>query len=104
MTKSYDLLVLFRELCRHFLHLQERSMFTSLGVNPSCGILLHGPPGCGKTLIGKAIAGHLGFPLLYITGPELVGSMSGESERRVREIFQTAQDHAPCILFIGLFY
>ena len=76
-------------------------IYQALGVSPPRGILLHGPPGCGKSLLGCAIAGQLNLPLLKLVGPELVTGVSGESERRVRDVFETAIDNAPCVLFLG---
>jgi ribosome biogenesis ATPase len=54
-------------------------------------VLLHGPPGCGKTLLAGAIAGELGVPFISISAPSVVGGMSGESEKRIREIFDEAK-------------
>jgi ribosome biogenesis ATPase len=64
------------------------------------GILLHGPPGCGKTVISRAFAAELGVPFVEIQGPSIVSGMSGESEQKVREIFEEARRLAPCLLFI----
>jgi ribosome biogenesis ATPase len=64
------------------------------------GILLHGPPGCGKTLICRAFAAELGVPFIEILGPSVVSGMSGESEKQIREIFEKAKEAAPCLLFI----
>lgn len=64
------------------------------------GILLHGPPGCGKTMLCEALAGELGLPWLPIQGPSIVSGMSGESERALRQHFEAAIEAAPCIMFI----
>jgi ribosome biogenesis ATPase len=64
------------------------------------GILLHGPPGCGKTLICKATAAELGVPFIEISGPSVVSGMSGESEKQIREIFDKAKEAAPSLIFI----
>jgi ribosome biogenesis ATPase len=64
------------------------------------GILLHGPPGCGKTVICKAFAAELGVPFVEILGPSVVSGMSGESEKQVREHFERAKEVAPCLIFI----
>ncbi|KAH6597314.1 hypothetical protein BASA61_003187 [Batrachochytrium salamandrivorans] len=64
------------------------------------GILLHGPPGCGKTMLAKAIAGEAGVPFICIAAPVVVSGMSGESEKKIREVFDEAKAMAPCILFI----
>ncbi|KAH9864497.1 hypothetical protein J1614_010431 [Plenodomus biglobosus] len=64
------------------------------------GILLHGPPGCGKTMICRAFAAELGVPFLEILGPSVVSGMSGESEKQIREHFDRAKEVAPCLIFI----
>jgi ribosome biogenesis ATPase len=64
------------------------------------GILLHGPPGCGKTVICKAFAATLGVPFVEILGPSVVSGMSGESEKQIREHFEKAKEVAPCLIFI----
>ncbi|KAK7511062.1 P-loop containing nucleoside triphosphate hydrolase protein [Phyllosticta citriasiana] len=64
------------------------------------GILLHGPPGCGKTVISRAFAAKLGVPFIEILGPSIVSGMSGESEKQVREHFDEARKQAPCLIFI----
>jgi ribosome biogenesis ATPase len=71
-----------------------------LGIKPPRGVLLHGPPGCGKTLLAHAVAGELGVPFLSISAPSVVSGMSGESEKKIREIFDEAKELAPCLLFI----
>ena len=75
-------------------------LYVHLGIEPPHGILLHGPPGCGKTLVANAIAGELDIPLLSISAPELITGMSGESEQRLRQLFTDALHNSPCILFI----
>jgi ribosome biogenesis ATPase len=75
-------------------------IYVHLGVEPPRGILLHGPPGCGKTLLANAVAGELGRPFLRISAPEIVSGMSGESEQKLRALFEEAASLAPCILFI----
>ncbi|KAL5374460.1 hypothetical protein DPSP01_011913 [Paraphaeosphaeria sporulosa] len=64
------------------------------------GILLHGPPGCGKTVISRAFAATLGVPFIEILGPSVVSGMSGESEKQIREHFERAKEVAPCLIFI----
>jgi hypothetical protein len=59
-----------------------------LGVEPPRGVLLHGPPGCGKTALAHAIATECGVPFLRVSAPEVVSGMSGESEARLRQLFQ----------------
>ncbi|CAB1101477.1 unnamed protein product [Ectocarpus sp. CCAP 1310/34] len=75
-------------------------VYAHLGIEPPRGILLHGPPGCGKTLLANAIAGELDVAFLRISAPEIVSGMSGESEQKVRELFQAAIENAPCIVFM----
>ncbi|KAF8442060.1 P-loop containing nucleoside triphosphate hydrolase protein [Boletus edulis BED1] len=70
------------------------------GVQPPRGVLLHGPPGCGKTLLANAIAGELGVPFISISAPSIVSGMSGESEKTLRDTFEEAKRVAPCLLFI----
>lgn len=83
-----------------FYPIKYPELYLHLGVSPPSGILLHGPSGCGKTLLANAIAGELGLPFFKASGPELVGGSSGESEERVRLIFDNAAANAPSVLFI----
>jgi len=76
------------------------SLYEHLRIAPPSGLLLHGPSGCGKTLLANAIAGELGLPFFKVSGPELIGGTSGESEQRIRAFFQSAIDAAPSIVFI----
>lgn len=87
-----------RELVERPLKFPE--LYSLLGLAPSRGILLHGPSGCGKTQLANAIAGELSIPIIKLAGPEIVSGMSGESESRLRDIFDAAIAQAPCILFI----
>eukprot|EP00727_Mastigamoeba_balamuthi_P009060 m51a1_g4777 putative ribosome biogenesis atpase rix7 (835) ;mRNA; f:30850-34543 len=80
--------------------LTHPEIYTHLGVDPPRGILLHGPPGCGKTLLANAIAGELGVPFFNISAPEFVSGMSGESEAKLRALFSEALKYAPCLIFI----
>jgi ribosome biogenesis ATPase len=75
-------------------------LYSYLGVKAPCGFLLHGPSGCGKTSLALSLAGELGIPFFKASGPELIGGASGESEERIRMIFEEAVAHAPSILFI----
>eukprot|EP00743_Colponemidia_sp_Colp-15_P009795 GILK01010729.1.p1 GENE.GILK01010729.1~~GILK01010729.1.p1 ORF type:complete len:909 (+),score=206.63 GILK01010729.1:86-2812(+) len=75
-------------------------LFTHLGVEPPRGILLHGPPGSGKTMLANAIAGELQVPFFKIAAPEIVSGMSGESEAKLRSLFQEAVAAAPSLIFI----
>ncbi|KAJ2540272.1 Ribosome biogenesis ATPase rix7 [Coemansia sp. RSA 1853] len=80
--------------------LTHPEIYTHMGVVPPRGVLLHGPPGCGKTLLANAIAGEVGVPFLQISAPSVVSGMSGESEKKLREVFEEARELAPCLLFI----
>ncbi|KZT73524.1 ribosome biogenesis ATPase RIX7 [Daedalea quercina L-15889] len=75
-------------------------IYIHTGVQPPRGVLLHGPPGCGKTLLAHAIAGELGVPFIRISAPSVVSGMSGESEKTLRDTFEEAKRVAPCLLFI----
>ena len=80
--------------------LQHPEVYSWLGVQPPRGVLLHGPPGCGKTALAKAVANETGVPFFSIAGPEVVSSMSGESESRLRQLFEEAKASAPSMIFI----
>jgi ribosome biogenesis ATPase len=80
--------------------IRHPEIYRHLGVEPPRGILLHGPPGTGKTSLALAIAGELDIPFIRLSAPEIVSGMSGESEARLREIFQEAKAQAPCLVFI----
>ncbi|XP_018335493.1 uncharacterized AAA domain-containing protein C16E9.10c isoform X2 [Agrilus planipennis] len=88
------------EVCKMLIHVRHPEIYRQLGISPPRGFLLHGPPGSGKTLLANAIAGELGVPLLKVAAPELVAGVSGESEERIRELFERAWFTAPCVLFI----
>jgi cell division protease FtsH len=81
-----------------FLKTPER--FTSLGGRPPKGVLLVGPPGTGKTLLARAVAGEAKVPFLSISGSAFVEMFVGVGAARVRDLFKTATEHAPCIIFI----
>ncbi|EPE27330.1 P-loop containing nucleoside triphosphate hydrolase [Glarea lozoyensis ATCC 20868] len=70
------------------------------GIQPPRGVLLHGPPGCGKTMIANAFAAEIGVSFIPLSAPSLVAGMSGESEKKIREIFDEAKRMAPCLVFI----
>jgi len=82
------------------LPLRHPELFRRLGVDPPKGVLLHGPPGTGKTLLARAVANESSAKFFHIAGPEIMGSAYGESERRLREIFEQAAQSAPSIIFI----
>ncbi|XP_068573592.1 nuclear valosin-containing protein-like isoform X2 [Cebidichthys violaceus] len=88
------------EVCRLLIHMRHPEVYQQLGMVPPRGFLLHGPPGCGKTLLAQAVAGELQLPMLKVSAPELVSGVSGESEQKLRELFDQAVISAPCILFI----
>jgi len=74
-------------------------LFEQAGVKPPKGILLTGPPGCGKTLMAKAIANESNVNFISVKGPSLLSKYVGESERGIREVFRKARQAAPCIVF-----
>jgi cell division protease FtsH len=80
--------------------LKTRERFTALGARIPRGILLVGPPGTGKTLLAKAIAGEAGVPFYSISGSEFVEMFVGVGASRVRDLFEQAKHHTPCIIFI----
>lgn len=75
-------------------------VYTHTGIKPPRGVLLHGPPGCGKTMLASALAGDLNVPLLSVSAPSIVSGTSGESEQTLRQLFEEATRTAPCILFL----
>ncbi|AKG90789.1 AAA family ATPase, CDC48 subfamily [Geoglobus ahangari] len=82
------------------LPLKHPELFQRLGIEPPKGVLLHGPPGTGKTLIAKAVANEVDAHFISISGPEIMSKYYGESEQRLREIFEEAKENAPSIIFI----
>ncbi|HET9018684.1 MAG TPA: CDC48 family AAA ATPase, partial [Acetobacteraceae bacterium] len=82
------------------LPLRHPELFQRLGIDPPKGVILHGPPGTGKTLVAKAVANESEAAFFSIAGPEIMGSHYGESEQRLRDIFQEAGRRAPAIIFI----
>ncbi|NWS45343.1 NVL protein, partial [Probosciger aterrimus] len=89
-----------KEICKMLIHVRHPEVYKHLGVVPPRGFLLHGPPGCGKTLLAQAIAGELELPMLKVAATEVVSGVSGESEQKLRELFEQAVSSAPCVLFI----
>jgi transitional endoplasmic reticulum ATPase len=81
------------------LPLTHPEVFDRLGMKPPKGVLLHGPPGCGKTLLGRAVAHESEAAFIYVSGPEIIQKFYGESESRLRKIFEDASRRAPCIIF-----
>ncbi len=82
------------------LPLKYPEVFKRLGIDAPKGVFLYGPPGCGKTLIARAVANETEAYFTHISGPEIMGKFYGESEARLRSVFEDAQRHAPAIIFI----
>jgi len=82
------------------LPMRHPELFRHLGIEPPKGVLLFGPPGTGKTLIAKAVANESGAHFIPIAGPEVISKYYGESEQRLREVFEEAAENAPSIIFI----
>ncbi|XAZ21102.1 CDC48 family AAA ATPase (plasmid) [Sinorhizobium sp. B11] len=82
------------------LPLRHPELFQRLGIDPPKGVLLYGPPGTGKTLLARAVANETEANFYHIAGPEIMGSKYGESEERLRQVFQEASQNAPSIIFI----
>ncbi|MDD1715293.1 MAG: CDC48 family AAA ATPase [Methanoregulaceae archaeon] len=82
------------------LPMRHPELFQKLGIEPPKGVLLFGPPGTGKTLIAKAVASESGAHFISIAGPEVISKYYGESEQKLREIFEEAEENAPSIIFI----
>ncbi len=89
---------LIREMIE--LPLRHPELFQKLGIDPPKGVLLHGPPGTGKTMIAKAVANETDANFVSISGPEIMSKYYGESEKQIREIFEEAEKSAPTIIFI----
>ena len=89
---------LIRELIQ--LPLQCPHIYRQLGIQAPKGIVLYGPPGCGKTHLTKAIANEIDANFFYINGPALVGTLYGETEANLRRVFNEAAHHAPSVIFI----
>ena len=82
------------------LPLKYPELFERLGIEPPKGVLLYGPPGCGKTLLARAVANETDANFYVVNGPEIMSKYYGESEKRIREIFEEAKKNAPSIIFI----
>jgi len=79
--------------------IRHAEQFESVGLTSPSGVLLCGPPGCGKTLLAKAVANEAGINFISVKGPELLNMYVGESERAVRTVFQRARHSTPCVIF-----
>ncbi len=89
-----------RELAEIVDYLKEPAKFARLGARVPKGVLLFGPPGTGKTLLAKAVAGEANVPFFAISGSEFIQMFVGVGASRVRDMFRTAKEHAPCVVFI----
>ena len=82
------------------LPLRHPELFVRLGIEPHSGVLLYGPPGCGKTLLAKVLASESEARMLSINGPEIMNKYYGETEAKLRDIFKEAKENSPSIIFI----
>lgn len=82
------------------LPMRHPELFEKLGIEPPKGVLIHGPPGCGKTLLARAVASESEANFINIAGPELVSKFVGESEEKLRQLFKDAEENAPSIIFM----
>ncbi len=80
--------------------MKHPELFQRLGIKPPKGVLLHGPPGTGKTLLAKAVANESKANFIFLNGPEIMSKFYGESEKKIRDIFEEAEKSAPSIIFI----
>jgi len=80
--------------------MKHPEIFEKLGIEPPKGVLLHGPPGTGKTLLAKAVANETDANFILLNGPEIMSKFYGESEKKIRDIFEEAEKTAPTIIFI----
>ncbi|VDK52021.1 unnamed protein product, partial [Cylicostephanus goldi] len=88
----------FLEVCRLAMHMKRPHTYNVLGVEPPKGFLVHGPPGCGKTLFAQAVAGEFDLPMIQLAATELVSGVSGDTEEKIRQLFIIAKQSAPCVL------
>ncbi len=80
--------------------MREPSEFARMGVRPPHGVLIYGPPGCGKTMLARALAAESGANMIVVKGPEILSKWVGESEKAIREIFRKAVASSPCVLIL----
>lgn len=81
------------------LPMNHPELFSHLGIDPPKGILLHGPPGTGKTLLARAVSNEVSSEFYTVSGPEIMSAEYGESEKKLREVFNKAKDNSPSIIF-----
>lgn len=79
--------------------IRNPQLFKTMGLSMPAGVLLYGPPGCGKTLLAKAVSNESRANFISIKGPELLNKYVGESERGVRQVFERARASSPCVIF-----
>lgn len=82
------------------LPLRHPILFKTIGIKPPRGVLLYGPPGCGKTLIARAVSNETGAFFFCINGPEIMSGMAGKAEENLRKAFEEAEKNSPAIIFI----
>ena len=82
------------------LPLTHFDLYKQIGIDPPRGVLLYGPPGCGKTMLAKAVAHHTTAAFIRVVGSEFVQKYLGEGARMVRDVFRLAKENAPAIIFI----
>ncbi len=82
------------------LAMNDSAKFTKMGVRPPHGVLIYGPPGCGKTMLARALASESGANMIIVKGPEILSKWIGESEKAIREIFRKAVASAPCVIIL----
>ncbi|VDO26209.1 unnamed protein product [Haemonchus placei] len=90
----------FLEVCRLAMHMKRPHTYNMLGLEPPKGFLVHGPPGCGKTLFAQAVAGQFDLPMIQLAATELVSGVSGDTEEKIRQLFVIAKQNAPCVLIL----
>ena len=78
--------------------MNDPEKFSKMGIKPPKGALLYGPPGCGKTILARALATESGGNMILVRGPEILSKWVGESEKAIREIFRKAKASSPCVI------